>query len=153
MRWLTHHLSTGLIVAALGLNNSTSPAFAVTIQYNFDAVLFSGPLAVTYFDGKLSYDDTNVTSKGDEFAPLTSLKFTVGNVPVTEMYCTQGCQVELLNGKPYTFTAYLPIFEFPTCPRMPMSPRLCSALAGRGASPTLRRTAVWNQRPPAQVSS
>jgi hypothetical protein len=50
-----------------------------------------------------------VTGVGDEFAPLTKLDFIVGNVRVTRAFCTQGCQVALLNGIPFNFSAFLPL--------------------------------------------
>jgi hypothetical protein len=116
MRFLAQHVGVGLIVAALGLNVSTSPVSAKVIAFDFDAVLFSGPVAVAYFNGTGSYDDAGLTGIGDEFASLTKLDFTLGNVRVTRAFCTQGCQVELLNGIPFTFTAFLPLFEFGISP-------------------------------------
>jgi hypothetical protein len=74
------------------------------IDLTFHAILDSGTMAGTTFDGTVSYDLTSTTGVGTEYITLTTLAFEIDRVAFTKANLNQGGQMITQDGYPTYFT-------------------------------------------------
>jgi len=92
-------------VAVVTIALMTSVAQGSIVERILDASLTSGSMANTEFTVRFSYDDSNLTGQGQEFLPLQSFNFALGNAVFTRDDIFQGGQAIFQDGVLQNVTA------------------------------------------------
>lgn len=87
-------IATASLAFGLVLINA-NPAQAAKITYDFSVSIDSGTLLNETYSGSFSFDDITLTGVGDEFLPVSDLKF---NFLDTDYIATDDSEVVFLDG-------------------------------------------------------